>query len=392
MSKKRIAFYYNLSFGGALYTMEEFAKRLSEKYHIDLYTMEDQLEILSSKKYFKQVYLYKSNERKFITGGPFLRIQEDYNLFYRLKKLHKKIASDIDKQNYDIVIVSHDKNCQTPLLMNYLKSKMLYYCQEPTRRFYEYSLNPVHELTFSLKKIYFLLSDNWRKQTDIQTARSATKILSNSYSSNESIYRAYGIYPFVCHLGVNIDIFISLNIKKENFIYAIGNLSPHKGHKFIIDAVSLIPQNKRPRLVIATGGVDMINATNLSLFAKSKEVDLQILEKISEKQHIEMYNKAQVTICAAHLETLGLSALESMACGTPVIAVREGGYRDIIEDKKTGFFVNRDTKELAQTIRKLLEGKLQLQHVVKEARESLMPYWSWEQAVKRLEKHMESIL
>lgn len=391
MPKETIALYYNLSFGGALNAMEAFAKELSKVYNIDLYTMDEQLQVTSSQKYFTNIYTYKPNETVFINRGPLLRIQEDFNFFHQLPKLHKKIAGDIDKKNYKVILISHDKNCQTPFLLTYLKTKTIYYCQEPTRMYYEYALNPINDMPFSLKKLYFLASNYVRKQKEIKNVRAATKILSNSYSSNESIYRAYGVYTSVCHLGVNLDTFMPLKVKKENFIYAIGNLSPHKGHKFIIEAVSLITVNKRPRLIIATGGIDLINSETLYTFAKNKKVNLQILEKISDKRHVEMYNKASATICAAHLETLGLSALESMACKTPVLAVKEGGYRDMIQDKKNGFLVDRDPKELAKKIQELLEEKLSVQEVTKQARKSLIPYWTWEQATVRLQKYIESI-
>jgi len=394
MNKTKIAFYYNLSFGGALNTMLEFARYLSRTYTIDLYTMEEQLEELKVSflpQYFSSIYTYKRENKEVIKGGPLLRIQEDYNFFNNIRNLHKTIASDIDKRNYKVVVISHDKYCQTPFLIRYLKTKTVYYCQEPIRMYYEYALNPINNMPFSIKKIYLLFSDYFRKQTDIKNARSATKILSNSYSSNESIYRAYGIYPSVCHLGVDQNKFKDLRVKKENFVYAIGNLSPHKAHKFIIEAISLIPGNKRPKLIIATGGVDLVNANSLYTFAKKMQVNIKILEKISDKQHVELYNKARATICAAHLETLGLSALESMTCGTPVIAVQEGGYRDIIQNIKTGFFVNRDIKELAKMIQDLFEKKLPIKQITKEARKTIIPYWTWEQATARLERYIKTI-
>lgn len=390
MKKKRLAFYYHLPFGGALNTMDEFIKRLSKNYDIDLYTMEGQKTAVAA-KYTHNIYRYELKVKKYINGGPLLRLQEDYLFFFHLRTLHKTIAKDIDMRKYDCVLVSHDKNCQTPFLLQYLNTKSLYYCQEPTRMYFEYALNPTNTMKWSMKKAYLLFSDYIRKLAEIKNARSVTKILSNSYSSNESIYRAYGIYPSVCHLGTDPDIFVPLNIKKENFIYEIGNLSLHKGHRFIIDAVSLITESKRPKLIIATGGIDVKNSNNLYQYAHRKKVDLQIQEKISSDEHIVMYNKAKATICAAHLETLGLSALESMACGTPVIAIKEGGYRDVIIDGKTGFFVDRNIHALAQKIQDLLEDKLPLDNIITKARKSLIPYWTWDQAVLRLIQYLENI-
>jgi glycosyltransferase involved in cell wall biosynthesis len=62
------------------------------------------------------------------------------------------------------------------------------------------------------------------------------------------------------------------------------------------------------------------------------------------------YNRAKATVCANVLEPFGLVPLESMACGTPVIAVREGGLRESVRDGETGYLVDRDETALGAAI------------------------------------------
>ena len=48
-------------------------------------------------------------------------------------------------------------------------------------------------------------------------------------------------------------------------------------------------------------------------------------------------------------EPFGLSVIEAMACGTPVIAIRRGSMSEIIEDGKTGFLVDSLDEAIAAT-------------------------------------------
>ena len=46
-----------------------------------------------------------------------------------------------------------------------------------------------------------------------------------------------------------------------------------------------------------------------------------------------------------------------MACGTPVIAVKEGGFRETVRHNQTGLLIERDPRELAKAILYLMENK-----------------------------------
>lgn len=395
MPNQKIAIFHNLAPGGAEEAITEFSKRLSKKYSLDLYIIsKDQYKSISleKKRYFQNLFLYDHQELRILEGGPFLRIQEDIDLFINLFNLYKKISIDINKRGYSLVFLSHDRYIQTPFLSRFLKIKSLYYCQEPWRIYYEHAMNPLNYKNLNIKNLYLRISDFLRKQADLINARLYSMILVNSYYSMESVFRAYGVYPYVCHLGVDLETFKPLKINKENFILSVGNLSPHKGHKFIIDAISLIEKKSRPKLYIASGGINYENSQKIKSYADSKEVIIKIIPRVSKNELVKLYNQATLTVCAAHLETLGLSALESMACETPVIAVKEGGYRDIIIDKVNGFLIDRSQDQLASTIKMVLKNSKKIQKVVKRARKMLFPYWTWEAATGRLIFYINKLL
>ncbi len=59
-------------------------------------------------------------------------------------------------------------------------------------------------------------------------------------------------------------------------------------------------------------------------------------ERIPPENMADLYNIADCTVCLSNNEGFGLSSLESMMCGTPVISVRTGGLQDQNYDAETG--------------------------------------------------------
>ena len=92
----------------------------------------------------------------------------------------------------------------------------------------------------------------------------------------------------------------------------------------------------------------------LTHLALKKGVDLEIKIFITDDELITLYNKAKVFVYASYLEPFGLGVLEAMACGTPVVAVKEGGVREIVIDGMTGILVDRDEKLFADAVESLL--------------------------------------
>ncbi|MGI9145515.1 MAG: glycosyltransferase [Chloroflexota bacterium] len=87
------------------------------------------------------------------------------------------------------------------------------------------------------------------------------------------------------------------------------------------------------------------------------------------------YSAADATVMPSSYESFGLVAVESLACGTPVVATRVGGLTSIVHDGETGFLVPwRDADLFAERLRQMLEDEPLRQRLGGQARKSVLGY------------------
>jgi glycosyltransferase involved in cell wall biosynthesis len=68
------------------------------------------------------------------------------------------------------------------------------------------------------------------------------------------------------------------------------------------------------------------------------EDNVEFLGRVSDKGLVDLYKNAKAFIVAQKDEDFGITPIEAMAAGTPVIAYRGGGYTESIVENKTGVF------------------------------------------------------
>src|SRR3989344_2614832 len=366
---RKLAVFHNLPEGGAHIALYEQVKRLANHHAIDLFSLVSLEGEYSLRPLCKKIFLFPYEVMKKESHG-FSRLRRDLASFTVLRKVHREIARQIDGGGYEIAFVHPDRLTQAPYLLRYLQTPSVYYCQEPLRIGYEYELR-LREAVGPIKQGYEKLNRLTRKLIDRTKARAATKIICASHYVKEYIAQVYGTKAEVCALGVDTEVFKPLPVMKKGGVLFIGHRARIDGYDLLIGAIAKIPSNQRPRLTV-------INQTVRGAF------------KRNQKEMALAYNSAVITICAAVLEPFGLVALESMSCGTPVIAVREWGYRETVLDGKTGFLVERNPGNLAQKIEELIANPEKARRMGVAARAEVEKNWTWDHHIRKLEKILKN--
>jgi glycosyltransferase involved in cell wall biosynthesis len=215
-------------------------------------------------------------------------------------------------------------------------------------------------------------------------------MLANSYYSRESILRNYGLNSFVSYLGVDTGLFRPLNLPREQFALSVGSCVPDKGFDFLIRSLARIKKSLRPDMVLVSNGANPLWKEYLERLAASLDVNLRILQLIDDSKLVELYNKARVVLYAPYLEPFGLVPLEAMACGTPVVGVREGGVRESIVHDKTGILTDRDESAFAAAVERLLTDVDKQKAMAARAADQIGVMWTQQKAGDRLLAHLET--
>ena len=112
---------------------------------------------------------------------------------------------------------------------------------------------------------------------------------------------------------------------------------------------------------------------------------ITLLGEVAPDDLVPLYGKASVTVLPARAEAFGLVLVESLACGTPVVALEQGGPLDIVEPG-IGLFCDEDALDLARACEEALDLAGE-PGIAARCRDAAMR-WDWRAAVI---PHMERI-
>lgn len=395
----RIALFHNLPAGGAKRHTYEQVRELHRRGHeLDEFTQSTaDLEFMPFAPYVARTQVYdlpwKSLQRVKISGpGPYIHWWQNFRNLSVLDKQSQRIAAEIDAGGYDLAFIKDCMFIAAPQVLRYLRTPAVFYMHSiPERPSTENSKGSV-SIVKKVVSVPAVLHARMIDHQIIRNLRCATRILTNSYFTREIRLLRDGIDSHVVYPGVDVDTFQPSPAVDANYILSVGSLSPLKGHWFVIEALGHIRSDIRPKLVIATPSFDPEQRAHLERYAAQHRVIVEITSVRDSHQMARLYSNALFLAFAPSMERLGLVALEAMACGIPVVGVREGGLRETIQDSITGFLVERDHGRFAATIQRLIEDIGLRQRLGQQARQHIKSFWTWPRAVDDLEAQFATVL
>ncbi|MFC2022384.1 glycosyltransferase, partial [Chloroflexota bacterium] len=193
-----------------------------------------------------------------------------------------------------------------------------------------------------------------RIETERDLAQNCHHIIAPTEKEKEDLILHYGASPQrigVIPCGVNLELFQpmdremakqQLGFVDDKIILFVGRIEPLKGIDQLLKAMPYLQNTQGTRLVIIGGD-------------ENSQYEMERLQGLSHNLHIQdsvtflglvkherlpyFYSAADVCVVPSYYESFGLVALESLACGTPVVTTDVGDLKSIIRQGETGYVV-----------------------------------------------------
>ena len=221
----------------------------------------------------------------------------------------------------------------------------MWYCLTPTRAFYDLYDTFIKRQSFIVRnmfRIWVAIHEPISKKF-VNHVEFVTTISKNV---QKRIKKYHGLDSIIVYPAIDVSRYYFE--KCGDFWLSVNRLYPEKRVELQIDAFRKMPDEN---LVIIGG---FAKGDHASRYASNITNDLphnvKLLGSISEDKLIELYAQCKGFITTAIDEDFGMTPVEAMAAGKPVIAVNEGGYLETVIDRKTGILIEPKIDDIINAV------------------------------------------
>jgi glycosyltransferase involved in cell wall biosynthesis len=190
---------------------------------------------------------------------------------------------------------------------------------------------------------------------------------------------------------VDTNIFKPVNVY-ENYFLTVCRIERLKRLELTIGAFNIFRKLYRQkfRLVVA-GYLDPQNKSYLNHLTHICPKDVEFVINPRDEDLLELYQKAYAFVFSSLKEPFGLTPLEAMSCGKPIIATGQGGFVDYLIHGQNGFIVSSNPYAIAKKMLTLAENYELTFSLGEGARKTALSY-DWEIFTKRMDNLVEQIV
>jgi glycosyltransferase involved in cell wall biosynthesis len=190
----------------------------------------------------------------------------------------------------------------------------------------------------------------------------------------------------VIYNGVDTELFkpIENDIHDPILITFVGRLYSLKGLDVLLKSISIIIKKgyKIKLMFLGRGNTNHLNEICQSFLEKNS---FSIIGMVSYKNMPEIYNQSDVVVLPSVYEGCSGTILETLSSGKIIIASDVGGTPEIIRHGYNGLlFKSQNSSELAERIMDILEKKIDIDNIRRNARESAVKNFNWKNKGKEV--------
>ena len=242
------------------------------------------------------------------------------------------------------------------------------YCHTPPRWLYGYKTSIEWQKYWPVR-VYGTIIGHFMRQYDFRQAQKVDHFIANSKEVKlriEKFYRrkAKVIYPPVSaclnlphQVSFSSDFVArktaaeSTNFNKRGYYLVVSRIVGGKGLELAIKAA------KKQGFRLKIAGVGSGWGKQFNQLKQLAGDSTEFLGQVSDEELVKLYSEAKGFLALAENEDFGITPVEAMSCGTPVIAFRGGGYKETVVENKTGVFFEKQTVESLIKAIKVFEKK-----------------------------------
>ncbi|MBN2854324.1 glycosyltransferase [Patescibacteria group bacterium] len=267
----------------------------------------------------------------------------------------------------------------------------MWYVHSPLNELWQFYGFIKKNLLSNWKKIPYDIWVCFNRRLTLKYSKSVNIWVANSVNTRNRIKRFYHkeaqiIYPPVD--TKKFDAFLK-NKNRSNYFLSVNRLVKHKRIDLQLQAFRDLPNEKLIIVGSYEKGVSQFEDYKEYL-EKIKPNNVEILNWLSSDEITKLYYNAKAFIATAKDEDFGLTPVEAMSYGKPVIAAGEGGYLETVVQGKTGVLIKDiDSKKIIEAVH-IINSNLSKdenfyqQNSLKRAEE-----FSLDKFIKKIKKTME---
>lgn len=292
--------------------------------------------------------------------GPLIKYR---NLYSPLRFLTPLIWKSFDFSKYDLVITSASWYITRGFRIG-PKTKIICYCHTPPRYLYGYPTS-IEWQRYLPVRIYGNIIAHFLRLYDYSSAQKVDEFIANSKNVAQRVRKFYRRNSTVIYPPVEVKKIekATQDLKPKNYYLIVSRIVGAKGIELAVEVV------KKAKISLKIIG----EPAGLRWFGKKleklKAKGVEFLGRIPDEELYRYYGECKAFLALAQDEDFGITPVEAMAAGRPVIAFRGGGYLESVIEGKTGVFFDEPTVEsLVKAIRQLSNLEIKPEDCIRQAK------------------------
>jgi glycosyltransferase involved in cell wall biosynthesis len=219
----------------------------------------------------------------------------------------------------------------------------------------------------------------------------ANSVVANSKMMKKALSKYASNIVVIPNL-VDVNFFrpeVKNNIDNFTFI-SVGNLLPVKGYDILLKAFAEVLKHKKNISLTIIGKGKGLNS--LLQLARDLEIEGFVYFKgyKTSAELVKEYNDSSAYISSSRMETFGMTIIEALSCGLPVVATKAGGPDDIVNENNGYLAEVEDVNSLKSKMILMIENISKFDS--KKIRQNVIANYSENMVIKKFETQLKKCL